>query len=83
MIHLATFIALILLTTASGILVSLGHAEESKFGTPKGDEGTRIFKAPEHPFTVVNFDSKVIAPSSSEVWAIRRPGIIWTMRAST
>jgi hypothetical protein len=26
------------------------QAEEAQFGTPKGSEGTRIFKATEHPF---------------------------------
>lgn len=26
------------------------QAEEGQFGTPKGGEGTRIFKATEHPF---------------------------------
>lgn len=26
------------------------QAEDGQFGTPKGAEGTRIFKAPEHPF---------------------------------
>ena len=49
MTSLVHFIALILLTAASGILVLPGHAEDTKFGTPKGDEGTRIFKAMEHP----------------------------------
>jgi hypothetical protein len=29
---------------------STSGAEEGKFGTPKGDEGTRIFNAAEHPF---------------------------------
>ncbi|HWF61387.1 MAG TPA: hypothetical protein VN666_13895 [Nitrospira sp.] len=47
MIRLANFIAAVLLTMAGGLLVSPGHAEEGKFGTPKGDEGTRIFKAAE------------------------------------
>ncbi|NGZ61179.1 MAG: hypothetical protein CV081_11855, partial [Nitrospira sp. LK265] len=49
MIRLANFIVSMLLTMAAGLLVSLGNAEEGKFGTPKGDEGTRIFKAAEHP----------------------------------
>lgn len=48
--HRASFAASILLATVSWVLVSPGLAEESKFGTPKGDEGTRIFKATEHPF---------------------------------
>jgi hypothetical protein len=46
----ASFVASLLLWTVSGVFVAPGHAEESKFGTPKGDEGTRIFKATEHPF---------------------------------
>lgn len=31
-------------------LASLALAEEGQFGTPKGNEGTRIFKAMEHPY---------------------------------
>lgn len=54
----ATFVASILLATVSGVLVSPGHAEEGKFGTPKGDEGTRIFKATEHPFYSAEFRLK-------------------------
>lgn len=42
-------LAFILLTIGSGIFASLGFTEEGTFGTPKGDEGTRIFKATEHP----------------------------------
>lgn len=49
MTRLGSFIAFMLLVTASEVLVYPAHAEESKFGTPKGDEGTRIFKATEHP----------------------------------
>lgn len=49
MTRLASIGASILLATVSGILVPTGQAEEAKFGTPKGDEGTRIFKATEHP----------------------------------
>ena len=30
-------------------LISLPAAAIDQFGTPKGDEGTRIFKATEHP----------------------------------
>ena len=25
-------------------------AEDGKFGIPKGNEGTRVFRAPEHPY---------------------------------
>ena len=56
--HRASFAASILLATVSWVLVSPGHAEESKFGTPKGDEGTRIFKATEHPFYSAEFRLK-------------------------
>jgi hypothetical protein len=39
------------LYTALGMTFSVSAvAEEPRFGTPKGDEGTRIFKATEHPF---------------------------------
>ena len=38
--------------------VSTWGAEEGKFGTPKGNEGTRIFKAPEHPFYTGEFRLK-------------------------
>jgi hypothetical protein len=31
-------------------LSSVATPEEGQFGTPKGTEGTRIFKAPEHPY---------------------------------
>jgi len=34
--------------TVSGLSTSPA-AEVAQFGTPKGDEGTRIFKATEHP----------------------------------
>ena len=34
------------------------QAEEGQFGTPKGGEGTRIFKAPEHPFYSGEFHLK-------------------------
>jgi hypothetical protein len=37
---------LVLLVT---VFISSTDAEVAKFGTPKGDEGTRIFKATEHP----------------------------------
>ncbi|MGE0643590.1 MAG: hypothetical protein AB7P24_07970 [Nitrospira sp.] len=49
MTQLVHCLAFILLIAGSGFLASLGHTEESKFGTPKGDEGTRIFKATDHP----------------------------------
>lgn len=49
MTRLMHCLAFMLLMTGSGMLASLGQAEEGKFGTPKGDEGTRIFKAAEHP----------------------------------
>ena len=54
----ANFMTLTLLIAASGILVSPGHTEEGKFGTPKGDEGTRIFKAMEHPHYTGEFRIK-------------------------
>lgn len=39
------------LCTALGLaLTGSGITGEPRFGTPKGDEGTRIFKATEHPF---------------------------------
>ena len=34
------------------------NAEEGQFGTPKGVEGTRIFKATEHPFYSGEFHLK-------------------------
>lgn len=49
MTRFAHCLAFMLLITGSGVLAPLGQAEEGKFGTPKGDEGTRIFKATEHP----------------------------------
>lgn len=50
MTRLANVLALILLMTGAEILTASGQAEEGKFGTPKGDEGTRTFKATEHPY---------------------------------
>ena len=39
------------LCVALGMMFSVSAiADEPKFGTPKGSEGTRIFKATEHPF---------------------------------
>ncbi|MBX3328870.1 MAG: hypothetical protein KF722_00600 [Nitrospira sp.] len=58
MIRLASFIVSILPAMVSGILISPGHAEEGKFGIPKGDEGTRIFKAMEHPHYTGEFRIK-------------------------
>ena len=58
MTRLASFAASILLATGPGLLLSLGHAEESSFGTPKGGEGTRIFKAAEHPHYTGEFRIK-------------------------
>lgn len=46
MTHLTSLVVTIL----SVLLTSSIHAEETLFGTPKGTEGTRIFKATEHPF---------------------------------
>ena len=39
-------------------LVTAPGAEVGQFGTPKGDEGTRIFKATEHPFYSGEFHLK-------------------------
>jgi hypothetical protein len=58
MTSLAKCLTFLLLTTGSGILISPGYAEEAKFGTPKGDEGTRIFKATEHPHYSAEFHLK-------------------------
>lgn len=38
-----------ILVLVSLVVVSLSVAAENQFGTPKGTEGTRIFKATEHP----------------------------------
>jgi len=40
---------LVPLVVAGSLTVS-SHGEDALFGTPKGTEGTRIFKATEHPF---------------------------------
>jgi hypothetical protein len=39
----------VLFLAASSAGLSSAHAEDALFGTPKGTEGTRIFKATEHP----------------------------------
>lgn len=54
----SSFVACILFWTVLEIFAPLGHAEEGKFGTPKGDEGTRIFKATEHPYYSSEFKLK-------------------------
>src|SRR2546422_6625595 len=41
-------------SVAFGVWVS-AKAEEGQFGTPKGSEGTRIFKATEHPYYTGQF----------------------------
>src|SRR6266571_7565421 len=41
-------------SVAFGVWVS-AKAEEGQFGTPKGSEGTRIFKAAEHPYYTGQF----------------------------
>ena len=46
MTRLASLVVTILLV----VLAPSSHAEDALFGTPKGTEGTRIFKAIEHPF---------------------------------
>ena len=49
---------LLVLVLILGSHVSTWGAEEGRFGTPKGDEGTRIFKATEHPFYSGEFHLK-------------------------
>lgn len=44
---------LVVLTASAILILSASttiNGEEPQFGTPKGNEGTRIFKAPEHPY---------------------------------
>src|SRR5216117_2272948 len=41
-------------SVALGVWIS-AKAEEGQFGTPKGSEGTRIFKATEHPYYTGQF----------------------------
>jgi hypothetical protein len=48
--RLASLVVSILLVTELGALFTSSSAEDGLFGTPKGAEGTRIFKAAEHPF---------------------------------
>jgi hypothetical protein len=45
-----TYLASLVVTVLSVLLTSSIYAEEALFGRPKGPEGTRIFKATEHPF---------------------------------
>jgi hypothetical protein len=52
--RMITFVASIIVV-AGGISA---HAEEGQFGTPKGGEGTRIFKTTEHPFYSGEFHLK-------------------------
>src|SRR5438874_2628860 len=49
-------LALLVVCVLLGLGVSSStNPEEPKFGTPKGNEGTRIFKAPEHPYYTGQF----------------------------
>lgn len=48
MIRLPSLVSVLLVAGLSTILSSV-HAEDALFGTPKETEGTRIFKATEHP----------------------------------
>jgi hypothetical protein len=75
----ATWVIILFASVAMGGWTS-AKAEEGQFGTPKGAEGTRIFKATEHPFTAVSFTSKANEPHSSAVWEILRPGTTSTMQ---
>ncbi len=50
MTRLASLLVSILLVTGANSLFASSSAEDGLFGTPKGTEGTRIFKAAEHPF---------------------------------
>src|SRR5437899_8824797 len=45
----AVWLIFISASVAFGVWVS-AKAEEGQFGTPKGSEGTRIFKATEYPY---------------------------------
>ena len=47
--RLAAWLLIIAASAAGGVGIS-AKGEESRFGTPKGAEGTRIFNATEHPF---------------------------------
>ncbi|MDH4155619.1 MAG: hypothetical protein OEV01_17750, partial [Nitrospira sp.] len=46
----------------STAVLSTAFAEEGSFGMPKGTEGTRIFKATEHPFYSGKFRLTGAAP---------------------
>ncbi len=47
--RVAVWLISISASVALGVWIS-ANAEEGQFGTPKGSEGTRIFKATEHPY---------------------------------
>jgi hypothetical protein len=49
--------AMVLALMAGASLGALGE-EPGQFGTPKGNEGTRIFKAAEHPYYSGEFHIK-------------------------
>ena len=52
--RVAVWLISISASVAFGVWVS-AKAEEGQFGTPKGSEGTRIFKATEHPYYTGQF----------------------------
>src|SRR5713226_315762 len=55
--RVAVWLISISASVALGVWIS-AKAEEGQFGTPKGSEGTRIFKATEHPYYSGEFHIK-------------------------
>jgi hypothetical protein len=56
MVHRRLVTYLVMLSAPGTLVLALSvAAEQLQFGTPKGDEGTRIFKASEHPYYTGEF----------------------------
>src|SRR5713226_8400628 len=63
---LPTRVAVWLISISASVVLSVwisAKAEEGQFGTPKGSEGTRIFKATEHPYYSGEFHIKGERPT--------------------
>jgi len=55
--RVAVWVITLIASVAVGGWIS-AHAEEGQFGTPKSAEGTKVFKATEHPFYSGEFHLK-------------------------
>ena len=67
----------------ASMLIPIAVSGENQFGTPNGEEGTRIFKATEHPNYTGRFHLSGTRTTLVIEWMINRRGIIWTIPGNT